>query len=238
MRKLSVIFSSHFTNSENNEFIKHLINTSGVDVNIICIENHNQYSLSESYNIGWNKLKEKNRENDIIVFCHNDIIIKTKDWGKILLNLFKTFNKYDIIGIAGSTELNSHGCWWLDEKGISMNYDKMVGRVWHTNGIREWESIYTEKIKTMVKDVVLVDVLFIAVNDETMVKKFIENYKRFHCYHVTFCIDNYLEGCNIGVIDKISVLHKSVGMVNSKWEENRKQFIEEYKEELPIKLYL
>lgn len=237
MRKLSVIFSSHLSDEENEKFIDHLKSTVGYsDFHVECIKNMRQYSLTEAYNLGWRKLDELGRDDGIIVFCHNDILIKTKDWGKIIVNLFKVFNNYDILGVAGATELNEHGCWWLKKDGKTMNFEKMVGRVWHTNGLREWESIYTEKIKSTIKEVVLVDGLFFAVNGATILKRFNEDFKDFHYYDLSFSFENYLEGCNIGVIDRISVLHKSVGMTNQAWEENRLQFVNKFKDELPVSI--
>jgi len=235
--KLSIIFSSHLSDDENNEFIKHVKETVGqVDVYVHCIVNKRQYSLTEAYNLGWNHIKEIGRGDGIIVFCHNDIVFKTKDWGRILLGLFK-YQYFDIIGIAGTTELNSHGCWWLTPDGKEMNHSKMFGRVWHTNGLREWESIYSEKISG-VKEVVTIDGLFMAVNGRTVAEMFDERFKGFHLYDISFCFRNYLEGCNIGVVDRISVMHKSVGETNSEWEENRQLFVELYKDDLPAKIIL
>jgi hypothetical protein len=234
MNKLSVIFSSHLGNDKDKIFIEHLKSTAGTDIHVECIVNNNQYSLTEAYNKGWKILDELGRGDEIIVFCHNDIIIKTKDWGKKILGLFNNFPDYDILGIAGTTELNQHGCWWLNKEG-QMNTSKMFGRVWHTNGLREWESVYSEKIFG-IKDVVVVDGLFIAVNGKTIIKRFNEDFKNFHLYDISFSFENYLEGCNIGVTDKISVLHKSVGQTNNHWEVNRLQFANLYKEELPINI--
>lgn len=234
MKKLSVIFSSHFSDTENQKFINHLKSTAGVDIHVECIKNMNEYSLTQAYNLGWKKLDDLGFGNDFIVFCHNDLTILTKNWGKILLGLFKIYSDYDIFGIAGTTELNEHGCWWLDKNG-QMNRNKMYGRVWHTNGLRNWESVYSEKING-VKDVVIVDGLFIAVNGQTVLKRFNEDFKNFHFYDVSFSFENYLEGCNIGVIDKISVLHQSVGQTNQNWEDNRKQFVSIFKEEIPLSI--
>jgi hypothetical protein len=235
MRKLSVIFSSHFSDAENEKFIKHLKASAGVDIHVECIVNMNQYSLTEAYNRGWKNLDDLGRGQDIIVFCHNDLTILTENWGKKLLGLFKTFPNYDILGIAGTTELNEHGCWWLQKDGKNINMSKMFGRVWHTNGIRNWESVYSEKING-VQDVVLVDGLFFAVNGETIIKRFNEDFKNFHFYDISFSFENYLEGCNVGVIDKISVLHQSMGQTNEKWEINRQQFVSTYKDELPVSI--
>jgi hypothetical protein len=233
MKNLSVVFSSHFTDAENEKFIAHLKATAGVNIHVECVKNMNEYSLPQAYNLAWKKLDDLGRGQDIIVFCHNDLTIRTENWGKKLLGLFKTFSDYDILGIAGTTELNAHGCWWLDNGGKEMNRTKMFGRVWHTNGIREWESVYSENIHG-VQPVVIVDGLFIAVNGETVVKRFNEDFKGFHFYDITFSFDNYIEGCNIGVIDKISVLHQSVGQTNQSWELNRQQFASTYAEELPV----
>lgn len=235
MKKLSVVFSSHFSDAENEKFIAHLKATAGVEIHVECVKNMNEYSLTQAYNIAWKRLDDLGRGQDIIVFCHNDLTIRTDHWGKKLLGLFKTFPDYDILGIAGTTELNEHGCWWLQKDGKNMNTTKMFGRVWHTNGIRNWESVYSDKI-TGVQDVVLVDGLFFAVNGETIVKRFNEDFKNFHFYDISFSFENYLEGCNIGVIDKISVLHQSMGQTNQNWEINRQQFVSTYKDELPISI--
>lgn len=234
MRKLSVVFSSHFSDEDNQKFIDHLKSTAGVEIHVECIKNMKQYSLTEAYNLGWKKLDELERGKDIIVFCHNDITIRTPNWGKILLSFFNNFKDYDILGLAGTTEFNEHGCWWLNKKG-DMNFPKMFGRVWHTNGIREWESIYSVKISG-VQDAIIVDGVFFAVNGETIIKRFNEDFKSFHYYDVSFSFENYLEGCNIGVIDRISILHQSIGQTNDDWENNRKQFVSLYQTELPVSI--
>ena len=48
-----------------------------------------------------------------------------------------------------------------------------------------------------------------------------------------FCVDNYLDGCNVGVITSIRVLHESVGETDPDWEANRQRFVKDY--ELPIR---
>lgn len=236
-KKLTVIFSSHLSDDENNQFIEHIKATAGVaDLVVECVVNKNEFSLPEAYNKAWNKIKSDGRGDGVIVFCHNDIVFKTKDWGKILLGMFNG-SEFDIIGIAGTTQLNQHGCWWLTPQGRDMNFSKMFGRVWHTNGLREWESVYSEKISG-IKEVVTVDGLFIAVNGANVGSKpeemFDERFKGFHFYDISFCFRNYLEGFNLGVIDRIKVMHKSVGETNAQWEQNRLMFSEMYKDELPV----
>lgn len=235
MNKITVIFSSHLSDEENSAFIKHVEETIDskrqLDVKVMCVVNKAQFSLSEAYNLAWKEVDEQGRGDGILVFCHNDLVFKTNNWGKILLNLFN-LNDVDIIGIAGTTELNTHGCWWLTPDGKQMNTSKMFGRVWHTNGVREHETVYSERIIGLQK-VVVVDGLFIAVNPELIEHRFDESFNNFHFYDLGFCFPNALNEANIAVTDKISVLHKSVGETDMNWEANRVQFIEKYKEKLP-----
>jgi len=234
-RKLSVIFSSHLSEEHNSDFKKHLKETAGqIDLHVECIVNKNQFSLTEAYNKGWKIIDDLGRGNGIIVFCHNDMTYRTKDWGKILFGMFQG-SGYDILGVAGTTQLNEHGKWWRTANDAEMNFPKMFGKVWHTNGIREWESVYSEKISG-VKQVVVIDGLFIAVNGSSKVERFDEEFKGFHYYDLSFAFRNYLEGFDIGVIDRISVLHQSVGMTNQEWENNRIQFVNKYKDELPVNI--
>jgi len=218
-----VIFSSQLSEEANNEFINHIHDTIGVKHKVVCYPNFNQYSLSEIYNRG---IKEYYEKNSIFVMCHNDIIIKTKNWGKSLLTKYNCTN-FDIVGLAGSTYLPESGMWWEDRS-------KMCGIVGHTDGNNTWISEYSNEIYN-VKDVVLIDGVFMSFNPDTIIHKFDENYKGFHFYDLSFCIPNYLDGCNIGVTTSIRILHKSVGEVNNQWDNNRKQFIKQYKNELSIK---
>lgn len=224
-KNIIVVFSSHLSEEENQKFSDHIGETIGITNTIICYKNLNQFSLSEIYN---KAIKEYNNENSIFVFCHNDIIFRTKDWGKLLLTKFNTTN-YSIIGVAGTTYLHNNGRWWEDRS-------KMHGVVEHTDGYNVWVSEYSKPIKGYITPVVLVDGVFIAVDCNNIEHQWDEVFKGFHLYDLGFCVPNYLDGCNIGVTTDIRILHKSVGMTNQEWEDNRLQFVEKYIDELPISL--
>jgi hypothetical protein len=218
-----VVFSSHLGDEINSKFIKHIDDTIGVKHKTVCYPNLNQFSLPEIYN---KAIKEHNDENSIMVFCHNDIKILTNGWGKLLLTKFNS-NKFSIIGVAGTTFLHENGIWWTDRT-------KMCGVVEHTNGINTWVNEYAPPRKGYTTPVILIDGLFMAVDCNNVEHQFDEEFKGFHMYDLTFCIPNYLDGCEIGVTTDIRILHQSIGMTNPQWEVNRLQFIEKYKEELPI----
>jgi hypothetical protein len=220
-----VVFSSHYSETENQDFISHIKNTIGCKNKVVCYPNFNEYGLSEVYN---RAILEHNTDKSIIVFCHNDIIVKTKNWGKILLNKFNNSN-YSIIGVAGSSFLPESGMWWEDRT-------KMYGIVEHTNGISEWVSEFSKENKLVINPTVLIDGVFMAADCNNLEHNFDESFKGFHFYDLGFSVPNYLDGCDVGVTTAIRILHKSVGEVNEKWNVNRKQFIEQYKEELPLSI--
>lgn len=218
-----VVFSSHLSDEANAKFIKHIDDTIGVKHKVVCYPNFNQFSLPQIYN---QAIREHNSENTLMVFCHNDITIKTRTWGKLLLNKFNNTD-FSIIGVAGSTYLAETGVWWQDRS-------KMYGVVEHTDGYKTWVSEYAIPRPGYTKPVVLVDGVFMAADCNNVEHLWDEEFKGFHYYDLSFCLPNYLDGCNIGVTTDIRILHQSVGMTNQLWEDNRKQFVEKYKDELPI----
>lgn len=219
--KIIVVFSSHLSDENNNTFISHIAKTIGCKFRIVCYKNNNEFSLSELYN---KAISENSEPDSIFVMCHNDIIFKTNNWGKLLLQKFNSTD-YGIIGVAGSTYIPKSGMWWEDRS-------KMHGVVEHRNEISEWVSEFSTETNE-IQDVVMIDGLFISFDSDKIKKKFNENYGKFHFYDITFSLDNYDEGVDIGVVSNIRILHNSVGQVNESWEENRLKFISEY--ELPVR---
>ena len=51
---------------------------------------------------------------------------------------------------------------------------------------------------------------------------------------IVFCFQNFLSGVKVGLISNILILHKSVGMVNEKWDDNKTKFESKYLNNLPI----
>jgi GT2 family glycosyltransferase len=212
------------TRNESSDFIKNITNTCGVKgVEIIIYQNDNQYSLSELYNRG---LKES--KNNLVVFCHDDIIIERKSWGRRLIKNFENNPNYGILGVAGSKLINNTGVWWVEPH-------KVFGIVNHRQLNNQYTTKFSYDLLDNVESVVNIDGLFIAVMKDRIKAPFNENYKGFHFYDVTFCVDNYLKGVKIGVMTNIRITHKSIGLTNEKFDINKNKFIEEYKEYLPIR---
>lgn len=217
---LTVIYCTRKTNPEHKE---HLIKSSGLHKHIEVIEIiNNGESLTHAYNRGLKQAKYNH-----VVFCHDDLIIETKQWGVKLLKQFEKNPEYGIIGVAGSKYMPVSGQWWEKPK-------KMYGRVQHTHEGKTWLSAYSEDLGHELEEVVNVDGLFFAVDISKLGKNFNESVEGFHFYDVTFCFENYLAGTKIGVSTVIRVNHKSIGMTNEEWEANRVIFAENFKDNLPI----
>ena len=219
---ISVVYCTRQTSPEHKE---HLIKSSGLDKRLQVIEIiNNGESLTKSYNRGL-----KQATNDIVVFCHDDIIIETKQWGKKLLKLFSRNSQYGVLGVAGTKYMSSSGQWWE-------NKNKMYGRVAHTHEGNTWLSSYSDDLNQEIEETVVVDGVFFAIDKTKIKKEFDETVEGFHFYDVTFCFQNYLEGVKVGVSTAIRINHKSIGMTNEQWETNRQQFADRFKDNLPASI--
>lgn len=194
------------------------------DIQVIEKVNPGKWSLTEVYN---QILDEA--EHDIVILLHDDVYFDRKYWGKRVLDHFRKNPEYGILGVAGTRYMPTSGMWW--EVG-----GEMIGQVHHQQGEKKWLSQYNEPFGDRIIETILVDGLFIAVNKNNIIHRFNEDVKGFHFYDVTFCIENYLAGVKIGTISNVEMTHLSVGMTNDRWEENKQQFTERFKDELPILL--
>ena len=221
-----MITVGYSTRKHNPEFIEYLKISSGLK-NIEVIEkiNTGNKSLSQTYNEILSESK-----NNIVILCHDDIYFDSKKWGEKILKQFQKTN-YGILGVAGTTLLPESGQWWEDPS-------KMVGIVNHENDGKKWASRYSEDIGIKIQKTVIVDGLFIGVDKTRIKKTFDENVKGFHFYDVNFCFNNFLEGVEVGVVFNVRITHKSIGQTNEQWNENRKLFSENFKNNLPSKITL
>jgi hypothetical protein len=219
---ISIICS---TKKPNEDYKKHILETCGViNSEFLFYKNENEYSLTDVYNKG---LKEA--KYDIVVFLHDDIIIKTNNWGNKLLKHYKRNTEYGILGVAGSKSLPTSGKWWENKK-------TMYGQVYHTDKGNTWLSKYSDDLGNKITDVVVVDGVFFSVNKKVIKKEFNADVKGFHFYDIDFCFNNYINDIKVGVHYDIKINHMSIGITNNEWEENRKQFSDTYKDSLPIKI--
>ena len=189
----------------------------------IFVENDGGKSLTEVYNDGLEK-----SVNDIVVFIHDDLEFETKNLTPKIIKLFDRNPEYGILGLAGTDNLLS-GQWWEDK-------DSMQGQVGHINGDKRYVSKYSKSFGDTIKEVTVIDGLFMMVHKKRIKKTFDTQFEGFHFYDLPICLLNHLEGVKIGVTTKIKLYHKSIGEVDKKWRKNKLFFEALYEKYLPLKV--
>lgn len=218
---ISVVIS---TRKIDDNYLKHVSKMfSHPKTQILVYENDGVSSLPEVYNDGL-----KDSTFDIVVFMHDDLIIETTNVTKKLIKLFDSHPDHGIIGVAGTDNLMS-GMWWQDRQS-------MFGQVRHEHNGKIHRNNYSGTFGEKMKEVVAVDGLFFAVHKQRIKESFDQEFPGFHFYDIPFCVLNYTKGVKIGVTTKILVTHKSVGMVDKKWEKNKLFFEAKYGHLLPLKV--
>lgn len=227
---ITVVYSSHKGQVFDKKYEAHMKTASGLknpnkQIQFIRIENYGGLSLTQAYNKGWHKAKNK-----IIVFAHNDIKFLKSGWAAKVARAFSE-GEWAILGAAGASRLNSEqeGCWW---KGGGKNKMSpyMCGRVYHPIPDRPGAAGLSEYSDSGdgPESSVLVDGLFIAVHTDRVSHRFDESFSGFHFYDLSFCLPNLLSGANIGVMHNLEIYHDSVGATDEKWEDARKRFFAKY----------
>ena len=175
---ISVVIS---TRKKDDNFYQHIKKAlSHPKSEILLYENDGQFSLAEVYNKGLEESK-----NEIVLFMHDDIIIKTTNLTHKIIKLFEKFPDYGIIGVAGTTDL-VNGKWWEIKKS-------MHGKVSHTKDGKTWTNKYSkESYIDILKDVVTIDGLFFIVNKSKIKKQFDTDFEGIHFYDIPFCVSNYI----------------------------------------------
>lgn len=223
--KITFAYSSHLGEEYDVQFEKSILNNCGIDpknVEIKRVENMNQYSLHEIYTKALNE-----SGNDIVVFSHNDIEL-SKNWARYIIKHFER-SDYGILGVAGTDYLQNNGVWWARRENMWGIVDHDIDHKLHTNA-------YSKDFGKEIKDVVTIDGVFFAVSKQRLSStNFQENtFKGFHFYEIPFCVENFINNTKVGVIYDVRVCHKSGGQTNEEWEDNRKIFVEKYKDVLPL----
>lgn len=220
---ISIVVS---TRKIDEKFKSMVLKTVGLkDVQLLIYENNGQYSLTEVYNRGLSEVKY-----DIVSFFHDDLVMDTPGWGKKVIEHFEK-SDYGILGVAGSRQITKAGVWWA-------NPATTYGKVSHTDGKKKWLSEYSRPLGNDIQEAVVVDGVFFSVHKQRIKAGFDENYKGFHFYDISFCLENFSKGVKIGIHTNILLTHKSVGATNEQWETTRKQLIEQYKDLFPIEVPL
>ena len=222
--KISVVVCSKRTTEENKAFIEHIKETCGCDAHVFHINNPDGVSLSKIYA---DMVDNKDVDDNIIVFIHDDIEFLRKNWGKEILRLFNENKEYGIIGVAGSAQFDENGAWW--------NYPKKFGQVLHRNEGKSWLTAFSPLLEKDLQEVVVIDGLFMAIDKTRIGENFSRELDGFDMYDIFFALSNYVsKKCKIGVTTNIRLAHNSIGKLKDTWYKNRDIVNEKFGKYFPI----
>ena len=81
----------------------------------------------------------------------------------------------------------------------------MTGIVSHKHEGKKWTNTYSPDQGNKLKEVVVLDGLYFAVDKRKIKNGFDESFNGFHFYEIPFCFENYLNGVKLGVTTQIRV---------------------------------
>ena len=197
---LSIIVSSY--NSAMFEALqKNIEETIGIKYEIIKIHNPGLMGICTAYNKG---ASLANYEN--LLFVHEDVIFKSINWGKILIEKYFTLEKVGVLGLAGAKKKFHLPYGW----GYPNDNEKFVF-VSHPN-----DSIINYNYQSPIK-IKVIDGVFLALKKDVWAEiKFDENIEGFHFYDIDISL-RASEQYNNYIIPDIALFHHSHGNYNNNW---------------------
>lgn len=211
------------------DFEQNVKATIGVEFEIIRVDNSsNKYSICAAYNLGGSKAKFP-----IICFSHEDIILKTPDWGTKVFEIFEQKPNLGALGIAGSTYKAYAPSGW----GI-------IPELRHVNLIQHYKSLPFDTQhdcqnpgNERLSRVVAVDGVWICTTKQIFSEyKFdSQTFQEFHCYDLDFCM-SIAHRYEVAVTFDILLEHLSEGKNDRPWITNTMKFHRKWRKNLPVNL--
>jgi GT2 family glycosyltransferase len=177
-------------------------------------------SLAEGYNRGLARSK-----GDIIILCHDDILILNMDFKD---RLRRHLERFDLIGVAGTTRVIG-GNWGLAA------HPYMYGQVAYPDaspGAFD-VAIFAVPSRT-VANIQALDGLFLAGHRHVVQQIGFDErtFDGFHCYDADFTFRAYLAGFHLAVCCDINIFHASRGNYDDVWDKYDGAFRQKFRNQL------
>lgn len=227
---LSIIISS--VNADHlNLITKNIELTIGIPYELIVIDNSDAaMGLCEVYNLGASKANY-----EMLCYMHEDIDIKTHEWGRKIFDCFEKDERLGLLGVVGSTYKSSVFSGWAP-------YGETPRTIDHANIIQCFK--YQDRPSThYFSNPNNVDLQEVAVLDGVWLctkKKIIEalpfdasTFKEFHCYDLDISLSISRE-YKVAVTFDILIEHYSEGKFERDWAESTFALHKKWRKYLPL----
>jgi glycosyltransferase involved in cell wall biosynthesis len=204
------------------ELLNNIENTVGCQFELIVIANsESKHSIFEAYNIGIKK-----SIGDFLCFIHDDIYIRTNDWGKVIEEIFLMIPEAGLLGIAGGKiKTKMPSAWWDGGENVLslvQHHKNRASELWNQG----FDNLDTAEVAT-------IDGVFMAMRRDQRIV-FDERLKGFHNYDIYISLKHHAINKKVIVTNKILLEHFSEGSLNKSWYESTSLFHKLYKSYLPI----
>lgn len=210
---------------------KNINQTIGVPYELIILDNSIlKKGICEIYNMG-----AARAHFDILCFMHEDVELKTFEWGKSVLNTFDSDPGIGVLGVAGSgyKSLTPMGWYCVEFEGPYRSFQNIL------QGFKSVEKedihAYHNPVDSQLNEVICVDGVWFCARKEVVQRfSFDEKLLRgFHGYDLDFCLSVYGHH-KIMVTYDVLMRHESEGSFDKKWLSEILKVHRKWSKSLPI----
>jgi len=207
--------------------------TIGVAFEIISFDNSSgKRGLCELYNEG-----AKQAKYDLLCFMHEDILIETRDWGKIVIEIFEKDPSLGLVGVAGGQYKSvAPSSWYFYENEAPelLNYN-LIQRYKYTS--KEKAMIHANPGNNKLVEVASIDgVWFCCTRTAINSYAFDQNLlKGFHGYDLDFSL-GIGQTFKVGVTFDVLIEHFSEGNPDRNWLNEILKVHAKWSSHLPINI--
>ena len=207
-----------------------LAETVGVPYELLSYDNADGSSgICAVYNRGIKEAKY-----DILCFMHEDIIIKTTNWGQVVTDIFKNNPQIGLVGVAGSSYKPLTPSGWLGQ-GTDSACINLIQHFKHTGkaAVHDYErpdGIELPRVAT-------VDGVWFCT-PKSVAQEFLfdeDTFKAFHAYDLDFSLS---VGQKYEVVVTYDVLmeHLSEGSYDAQWMQETLKLHDKWRKILPVNI--
>lgn len=205
--------------------------TIGIPYEVIAIDNRNSSKgICEVYNNGASVAKFA-----IVCFMHEDICIKTENWGKIVLSIFDKNPKAGIVGVAGGgyKSLTPSGWYNVDFQHAEKSFQNII-QGYKYNMKENFHALHNPLVEKL-SEVVCVDGVWLCTRKELVLEKPFDQtlLTGFHGYDVDFCLHHF-GVYQIFVTYEILLIHFSEGNFTKLWLDEVLKLHHKWRSYLPL----
>ncbi|HMG10167.1 MAG TPA: glycosyltransferase [Mucilaginibacter sp.] len=211
-----------------NQVSENIAATIGVPYEIIATDNSSgERGICSVYNKGILQAKY-----DMLCFMHEDVLMKTDNWGQKAVSLFNNDPQLGLIGIAGSSYKPLTPSGWGGD-GVNTTYTNLMQSFKYKK--RKTKHIYRNPNNEMLSKVACVDGVWLCTT-KNVAKEFMFDevtFKGFHGYDIDFSLSIGLK-YTVAVTYEVLLDHFSEGFYDKIWMKENLILHDKWNKYLPV----